>query len=542
MAILNNKAVFIPFLWYNINKNHFFVNEPLAASNQKCYNKRRCFGGMGMLTKIALTNYKSFRDETIIPIKPLTLLCGVNSSGKSSILKSILMIKQTTERESPYNQLAFNGQYVNNGFWDDIVCVNGYPENPIEISNTFELYEHDASFSRQDNPSFRELKKLFFKYSTIHSFQIEHKIRIKGVHGSNRVTSYIENNIVVFSGIKIIVKDSNNNVLCESSVSISSNKDSHKKRYFIKYNNLPCDNEFVNSPLQNYYYTCYFNNIKLINFYKENIDPEVVRAKSSILAFFNIASSQYTGTNYIAPLRQFPQRNYIIQGDVNSVGVAGENMPILLAKLQQSGRTTNVQLSELDEKNFRPKRQRGFSPTYERIQNWIDYFGLGSLDISGNNGLLSLTLNGRNITDVGFGASQALPVIVQGLYMPCDATLFLEQPEIHLHPKMQMKMADFLLATAISERSLVVETHSDHIINRIVRRVMESIGTENDLSSLVKIYFISQDDEGCSKVCDDIKIDPVKGLIDCPREFFDQYGDELRVIMKQGYENLKNGK
>lgn len=493
-----------------------------------------------MLTKITLENYKSFKEETRIPIKPLTLLCGVNSSGKSSILKSILMIKQTTERESPYNQLAFNGQYVNNGFWDDIVCAKGLPESSIEISNTFELYEHNASFSRQDNPSFRELKKLFFKYSTIHSFIIEHKIRIKGAHGSDRVTSYIENNTVVFSGIKITAKDSNGNVLCESNVSISSNKDSHKKRYFIKYDNLPCDNEFITSSSQNYY-TCYFNNIKLINFYKENIDSKIVRAKSSILAFFNIASSQYTGINYIAPLRQFPQRNYIIQGDVNSVGVAGENMPILLAKLQQSGRTTNVQLPNQNEKEFKVQRQKGFFSTYERIQAWIDYLGLGNLNISGSSGLLSLNLNSRNITDVGFGASQALPVITQGLYMPCDTTLFLEQPEIHLHPKMQMKMADFLLAVAISERNLVVETHSDHIINRIVRRVMESIGTDNDLSGLVKIYFISQNDDGCSKVYDEIKIDPVKGLIDCPREFFDQYGDELRVIMKQGYENLKNG-
>lgn len=64
-----------------------------------------------MLESITLKNYKSFENETSIEIKPLTILCGVNSSGKSSIIKSLLMMRQTIEKESPYNKIGIYGQH-----------------------------------------------------------------------------------------------------------------------------------------------------------------------------------------------------------------------------------------------------------------------------------------------------------------------------------------------------------------------------------------------------------------------------------------------
>ena len=66
---------------------------------------------MGMLKSITLENYKCFKEETTIDIAPLTVLCGVNSSGKSSILKSLLMLKQSYENVDATNQMTFNGKY-----------------------------------------------------------------------------------------------------------------------------------------------------------------------------------------------------------------------------------------------------------------------------------------------------------------------------------------------------------------------------------------------------------------------------------------------
>ena len=68
-------------------------------------------------------------------------------------------------------------------------------------------------------------------------------------------------------------------------------------------------------------------------------------------------------------------------------------------------------------------------------------------------------------------------------------TLLVEQPEIHLHPKAQMCIADFLLATVLRDKSIIVETHSDHIINRVIRRMME----DSNFYELVKILFVDQD-------------------------------------------------
>lgn len=65
----------------------------------------------------------------------------------------------------------------------------------------------------------------------------------------------------------------------------------------------------------------------------------------------------------------------------------------------------------------------------EIIQQWLTYFQLGNLNIIGDmNGTVSLNLNNQNIVDVGFGASQILPIIIQGIFMDKEQTLLIEQP------------------------------------------------------------------------------------------------------------------
>ena len=79
--------------------------------------------------------------------------------------------------------------------------------------------------------------------------------------------------------------------------------------------------------------------------------------------------------------------------------------------------------------------------------------------------------NATTIADVGFGVSQLLPILVIGLRSGRASLLILEQPEIHLHPRLQANLADFLLTLAASGRRIIVETHSDHFINRLRRRI-----------------------------------------------------------------------
>src|SRR5271166_1954876 len=96
------------------------------------------------------------------------------------------------------------------------------------------------------------------------------------------------------------------------------------------------------------------------------------------------------------------------------------------------------------------------------------------------------------ITDVGFGVSQVLPALVQAFYCPPDSTVWMEQPEIHLHPQVQAELADVFIS-AIQAREngrprntqLIIESHSEHFLNRLQRRVSEETIAADD----VAIYF-----------------------------------------------------
>ena len=122
-----------------------------------------------------------------------------------------------------------------------------------------------------------------------------------------------------------------------------------------------------------------------------------------------------------------------------------------------------------------------------------------------------------------------------------DILLF-EQPEAGLHPKFQLVIADILLTYALTGRTVVVETHSDHIINRLVRRFIES----QEVRNVMKIFFLEQEsglEERKSKITD-IYIDEYKGTLRYP-EFFTQFDSETSAIVDTGMKKLldkSNGK
>ena len=74
-----------------------------------------------MITSISLNNFKSYKELPNLPIHPLTVLCGANSSGKSTLFKSILSLKQSYENSSTNDSLVLNGKYVNNGFFNAVL-------------------------------------------------------------------------------------------------------------------------------------------------------------------------------------------------------------------------------------------------------------------------------------------------------------------------------------------------------------------------------------------------------------------------------------
>jgi predicted ATPase len=126
------------------------------------------------------------------------------------------------------------------------------------------------------------------------------------------------------------------------------------------------------------------------------------------------------------------------------------------------------------------------------------------------------------ITDVGFGVSQVLPVLVLCYYAPEGSTIILEQPEIHLHPSVQAGLADvFIDAIKTRKIQIIVESHSEHLLRRLQRRIAEE---KDGLSSQdIKLYFCNSKQDGSSSLTT-LEIDDFGNIANWPENFF---GDEI---------------
>ena len=136
------------------------------------------------------------------------------------------------------------------------------------------------------------------------------------------------------------------------------------------------------------------------------------------------------------------------------------------------------------------------------------------------------------LASVGVGVSQVLPVLTVCLLAEPGDIVLLEQPELHLHPALQMRLADFLLACVDSGRQIIVETHSEHLVNRLRRRVAED--GSNDVGELVRIVFAERDAEGHT-VFRPSDINPLGGLSeDWPDGFLDLGARDAQKLLQAG--------
>ena len=125
------------------------------------------------------------------------------------------------------------------------------------------------------------------------------------------------------------------------------------------------------------------------------------------------------------------------------------------------------------------------------------------------------------ITDVGFGVSQILPVLVMCYYVPEGSTILLEQPEIHLHPSVQMGLADVFIDVAKNRNvQIILESHSEHLLNRLQLRLAdESVGKDD-----VALYFCDAGSAGSR--LNELDIDLFGDIKNWPVDFFgDQFGE-----------------
>lgn len=140
-----------------------------------------------------------------------------------------------------------------------------------------------------------------------------------------------------------------------------------------------------------------------------------------------------------------------------------------------------------------------------------------------------------NMADVGFGISQVLPVLIQGLLTPRGGTFIVQQPELHLHPDAQAGLADFFLYLAREGVFCVVETHSEYLLARLRRRLAEAKNLKTRerggmARDAVSIVLTEQTRRGHAARM--IRLDENFQFINMPRGFMEQALEDRMAIVK----------
>lgn len=505
-----------------------------------------------MVDSIALENFKAIKSRLALDLRPLTILCGSNSCGKSSILQSALLLKQTTEAQGPGQVLVANGRLAHLGSLENIVYDHDATRD-VRLEYVFPLDSPTVAQARTGRPRLPYLIRHILSDEQPQPDGLQLRISISlSSRSSGQYRKGLKPTVVEFFEAAV----QNRGSIVDSDdlhPRVTLTRDEQTKNYLVEWRNIPDpysgSDSSTSKPLSGGARDrVKFSHLFPASFSRLEGTPRntplgvAFMRVSRWLTFAREVERLSTGSiNYLGPLREEPARRYIYEDEVVEVGVKGENAAYLYM-LEGNKRIGSCLLYDEQSGQVIKRPNMKFR---QAVDSWLSLMGVQNLrPKTTENGIISLMMSAQagdttpvNIADVGFGVSQVFPIVVAGLRTPPGSCLLLEQPEIHLHPRLQMQMADFLLSLAQTGRQVLVETHSDHLVNRLVRRVVED--PTGDLAKLVAIYFIEPSEEG-SKV-QEVRLDPERGIVNWPKGFFDQASNEQTKIIEAGLQKRVHG-
>ena len=227
---------------------------------------------------------------------------------------------------------------------------------------------------------------------------------------------------------------------------------------------------------------------------------------------------------YVGPLREYPRRNYLWTGVTPAdVGVRGDLA--VMAVLAASIAKRRVPAGQ-----GRSREELGFE---EVIASWLKKMGMIASfqvrPIAKDRREYEVRVRKTTkapevlITDVGFGVSQVLPVLVQAYYAKPNSTILFEQPEIHLHPRVQADLAEvFVDASSRGDVQFLIESHSEHLLRRLQRLVAEEKVPHDHVA-----LYVCDSQAGRSEI-EPLKLDPYGNITNWPKDFF---GDTMADLL-----------
>ena len=409
------------------------------------------------ITRIAVKGFKSLLDQCEIDIRPLTILAGANSSGKSSIMQPLLMLKQTLD--------------------------SGYDPGPLLIDGP--------------NVQFTKVAQFLSTFPTeegVDGFQVSIETSVFDVLQS--VTTIFRNG---HDGIEIsemtaerkkIDSSSTNHFTLSPNMSIKEIELLNDQPTIPMYSTKDLPEEIreledVNSQLKK----------NLFNFIPEDSDItrsrcflELITKKGfEIMEITDRIRSEIRGIIHLPGLRGNPERTYKMSGTGPRFPGTFENyVASIIHKWQQKNdRQINVVAAALSLLKLAGQvNAEKFGDARIELQvSRLTEKGVDETDLV-------------SIADVGFGVSQVLPIIVALRVARKGQLVFLEQPELHLHPSAQFVLARILSSAAKRGVRVVVETHSSLLLLGI-----QTLVAEGKISpDLIKLHWFSRNEKGITEV------------------------------------------
>lgn len=440
-----------------------------------------------MLTSLHIQNFKAWKNTGEIRLAPLTIIFGANSAGKSSLGHLMLALKQTVlsaDRKRPL-QLGDENSLVELGTFAE--CI----------------HNHDLA------------QTLGFGFG----WKLPHQLDVHDPVGHN---SYHADELRLAVSMRADKQEQPRVQALDYAASL------HRKLAFAIAYRRSTNNSFE---LHSDQYRFVRNSGKSSpldepdKFYRISDQSRAQFQNAEFLSDLALQTEAVLDSiHHLGPMRETPRRLYSWSGETPlSVGQKGEYTiaAILAATAQQR------MLSRGPHKHQQPFDQ--FIAQWLQELGVIENFSVQPLAKGRKEYEVLVRTHGSNsdvkITDVGFGVSQVLPALTQAFYCPPNSTLWVEQPEIHLHPQIQAELADVYIS-AIKAREngmdrnvqLIVESHSEHFLNRLQRRV-----AEGELApEAVAVYFCRR--TGASTELDPLRLNELGEIENWPENFF---GNEM---------------
>jgi predicted ATPase len=470
------------------------------------------------LRNITLENFKCFGKKQRLDLGRLTILTGANSSGKSSLMYSILGAVQSGEFPL---QFSTNGKYVNMGDFRDIVFQRKQ-KNEIALAFTFENVVAMTAGSikqlaietvwiedeKNNLPRLHEivvqsdffsisLRKASKNYVLDFSFGTEHReLNYLGERvaaswlvdaSMSRVIKILSNNKDAFANFTFTVEDLAASAQEFAKVLIKPFKIDH-----LEVSNL--DSIYGKGLL--------------------SLEKEGVLLVGFMHGVVSSINSFDATMNFISSFRLHPERTYL------------ETTKTAL-KVERFGENYLDQIIAW-ETNESPK----FGELMTIMQELGLLSGIKASRMQG--GRFEITVQSKkggvftSLADVGFGISQFLPILVADLQLPGDSTLFVAQPEIHLHPDIQSRFGEFLIKqTARTKKNYIIETHSEYCLNRLRLGIVKG---EIDAGDVAVYYLNASKDDPFDTDVHTITFTKSGQILGAPPDFFTTYQMDVMEI------------